>query len=158
MSARPDLVACWLFRLDPAEQPEILLIRRAEGGSYAGLWQCVTGSLEADERIVDGARREVIEETGLGPSDLEAIFETEIVNWFHEATRDALMCEAVFAARVRAGAAIRLSDEHEEARWLAPEDARTLVVWPAYLRAIDFIEWLLANPDRAETFRLRTDA
>lgn len=155
MSARPDLVACWLFRLDAGGRPEILLIRRAAGRIYPGLWQCVTGGLEDGERIVDGAIREVVEETGLGPADLEALFETDLVNWFHEASLDTLMCEAVFAARVRRDADVVLSHEHDDARWLSPEDAKALVTWPAYERAVDFVEWLLANQDKADAFRLR---
>jgi 8-oxo-dGTP pyrophosphatase MutT (NUDIX family) len=152
--ARPDLVACWLFRLDAAGRPEILLIRRASDRTHAGLWQCVTGKLEAGERIAAGALREVVEETGLGPSDLEAFFETDIVNWFHEASLDVLLCEAVFAARVRPDATVALSDEHDDARWLTPDDAKVLVTWPAYERAIDLVEWLLANPGKLEAFRL----
>lgn len=154
MSARPDLVACWLFRLDAAGRPEILLIRRTPGRMYPGLWQCVTGKLEEGERIADGARREVAEETGLATDDLEAVFETDIVNWFHVADLDTLLCEAVFAARVRPGAEVVLSPEHDDAQWLAPEAAKALVTWPAYERAIDFIEWLLANPAKAGAFRL----
>jgi 8-oxo-dGTP pyrophosphatase MutT (NUDIX family) len=154
VSTRPDLVACWLFRLDANGRPEILLIRRAAGRMYAGLWQCVTGKLEAGERIVDAALREVVEETGLRPTDLEACFETDLVNWFHEASSDALLCEVVFAAQVRAGADVHLSHEHDAARWLSPDDAKALVIWPAYERAIDFVAWLLAHPDRADAFRL----
>ena len=154
MSARPDLVACWLFRLDAGGLPEILLIRRAPGRIYPGLWQCVTGKLEEGERIVDGAIREVVEETGLRPSDLEVFCETDIVNWFHEASLDALLCEAVFAARVRPEAEVVLSQEHDATRWLSPDDAKALVTWPAYERAIDFVEWLLANPGKAQAFRL----
>lgn len=154
MSTRPDLVACWLFRLDANGRPEILLIRRAAGRLYAGLWQCVTGKLEAGERIIDAALREVGEETGLRASDLAAFYETDLVNWFHEASSDALLCEAVFAARVRPGADVHLSHEHDDARWLSPDGARALVTWPAYERAIDFVEWLLATPDKAPAFRL----
>ena len=154
MSARPDLVACWLFRLDAAGRPEILLVRRAAGRPYAGLWQCVTGRLELGERIVDGTLREIAEETGLARTDIEDSFDTDIVNWFHEASHDALISEAVFAARVRPGAEVVISHEHDEVRWLSPDDARALVTWPAYVRAIDFVEWLLANPARAEAFRL----
>ena len=151
---RPDLVACWLFRLDAAGRPEILLIHRAPGRLYAGLWQCVTGKLEPDERIVDGALREVAEETGLGPDDLEAVFETDIVNWFHESAWDGIACEAVFAAQVRHGREIRLSDEHDDHRWLSPEAATELVVWPAYRRAIEQVGWLVANPGQAAVYRL----
>jgi 8-oxo-dGTP pyrophosphatase MutT (NUDIX family) len=154
LSVRPDLVACWLFRLSAAGTPEILLIRRAPDRMYPGLWQCVTGKLEVGERILDGALREVAEETGLTRTDLEEVFETDIVNWFHESSVDALLCEAVFAAKVRPGASAVMSIEHDDHEWLAPDAAKVLVTWPAYERAIDTITWLLANPAKAEAFRV----
>src|SRR3990167_9466506 len=154
MTARPDLVACWLFRLDARGEPEFLLIRRAADRMFAGMWQCVTGKLEAGERILEGALREVAEESGLGSSDLEAGFDTDAVNWFHHESLDVLLCEAVFAARVRPGAEVVISDEPDDARWLSSDDARAVVTWPGYERAIDFVEWLLANPLKAEAFRV----
>ena len=154
MSVRPDLVACWLFRVGATGTPEILLIRRAPDRMYPGLWQCVTGKLEPNERILEGALREVVEETGLTRDDLEAVFETNIVNWFHVGAADALMCEAVFAARVRPGATAAISHEHDDHEWLAPDAAKVLVTWPAYEEAIDTITWLLANPAKAEAFRV----
>jgi 8-oxo-dGTP pyrophosphatase MutT (NUDIX family) len=151
---RPDLVACWLYRAGPTGRPEILLIRRTAASSYAGLWQCVTGRLEPGERIAAGALREVAEETGIGPADIEAYFETDIVNWFHEQAIDGVLSEVVFAARVRPGAVVTLSDEHDAARWLAPAEAHELVLWPAYHRAIDQVVWLDGHPDRAAAYRL----
>ena len=41
---------------------EVLLLERA---SHPGYWQSVTGSQEGDENLIDTARREVLEETGL---------------------------------------------------------------------------------------------
>jgi dihydroneopterin triphosphate diphosphatase len=151
---RPDLVACWLFRLDHRGRPELLLIRRAPGRIYAGIWQCVTGRLEGDERVVDGALREVREETGLAGPDIERVFGTDLINWFHEQSVDAVWCEAVFAAQVRGNAAVRLSDEHDDLRWLSLADARSLVVWPAYERAIDMVEWFVDHPAKASHYRL----
>jgi len=151
---RPDLVACWLFRLDRRGRPEILLIRRSAGRIYAGIWQCVTGRLEGEERVVDGALREVEEETGLARADIEAVFETDMVNWFHEESVDAVWCEAVFAAQVRSDADIRLSDEHDELRWVVPATAREMVVWPAYEAAIDRVAWLVDHQDKASHYRL----
>lgn len=151
---RPDLVACWLYRVNSAGSTEILLLRRAANGSYPGLWQCVTGRLEPGERIADGALREVLEETGLGPADLDGFFETDIVNWFHESSVDGLWCEAVFAARVRSGSVVTISDEHDDLRWLSVAGAHELVVWPAYHRAIEQVEWLVANPEKAAVYRL----
>lgn len=151
---RPDLVACWIYRVVPSGAPEILLIRRAQDRMYPGLWQCVTGRLEANEKIVDGALREVVEETGLGPADVEAVFETDIVNFFHESTVDGVWSEVVFAARVRPGATVTISGEHDDLRWVTPEAAHELVLWPAYHRAIEQVVWLVANPAGAEVYRL----
>ncbi|MEO7229573.1 MAG: NUDIX domain-containing protein [Candidatus Limnocylindrales bacterium] len=155
MTLRPDIAACWLYRIPVPGDLEILLIRRSTAGTYPGLWQCVTGKIEPGEPILDAALREVAEEAGLISEDLEAVLETDIVNTFHEVKLDALLVEAVFAARVRPGAVVRLSGEHDDARWLSPDAARELVVWPAYLRAIEFLEWLVAKPELESTFRLR---
>ena len=151
---RPDLVACWLFRLDAAGRPEILLIRRAADRIYPGIWQCVTGRLEAGERVVDGALREVQEETGLARADIEAVFDTDIINWFHEESVDAVWCEAVFAARIRPNAPVQLSIEHDDQRWVSAAEAKAFVVWPAYERAIDMVVWLTEHPAKAEHYRL----
>jgi 8-oxo-dGTP pyrophosphatase MutT (NUDIX family) len=153
VSLRPDLVACWLYRTAP-NGLEILLIRRAAGRLYPGLWQCVTGRLEAGERITAAALREVEEETGLRPADLELVLETDLVNFFHEASVDAVWSEAVFAARVRPSATVTLSDEHDDQRWLAPDAAAAIVTWPAYERAIATVAWLVEHPGRATVFAL----
>ena len=47
------------------EQGEILLVRRAPGIDYAGLWCIPCGYLEYDEDVRAGLVREVLEETGL---------------------------------------------------------------------------------------------
>ena len=121
MTFRPDLVGCWMFRVTPERGLEILLIRRASGRIYPGVWQCVTGGLESDEKVVDGALRELLEETGFTAADLEALYGLDQVNLFHADHLDALMAEAVFAARVRPGLEPRLSHEHDAFRWLSPD-------------------------------------
>ncbi|HYK95340.1 MAG TPA: NUDIX domain-containing protein [Candidatus Dormibacteraeota bacterium] len=150
---RPDLVACWIYRV-AGERLEILLIRRAAGRMYPGLWQCVTGRLEPGESIIAGALREVAEETGLLATDIEALFETDIVNWFHEASVDGMLSEVVFAARVQPEAAAAISDEHDDLRWCTPAEAHELVPWRSYHRAIEQVEWLVANPSKAAVYRL----
>ena len=153
MSFRPDLVGCWIFRVTPERGLELLLIRRAPGRIYPGIWQCVTGGLEGDERVVDGALRELNEETGIGPDDIEVLYGLDQVNLFHADHADTLMAEAVFAAHVRSDVEPRLSHEHDNHRWVTPADARELVVWPAYRSAIEQIEWLVAHPKHAPWLR-----
>ena len=149
MTFRPDLVGCWIFRTTPELGLEILLIRRAAGRIYPGIWQCVTGGLEGDEKVVDGALRELEEETGFTQPDIEALYGLDQVNLFHADHLDALMAEAVFAAQVRPGREPRLSHEHDAARWVSADEAREAVVWPAYRSAIEQLEWLVGHPQHA---------
>lgn len=165
---RPDLVDCWIFRVgersgDSAataaepEPVEILLIRRSPGRILPGLWQCVSGSVEADERVALAALREVEEETAFGPDAIEAFFDLDLVNQFHEPSVDAVVLSAVFAARVRPGVEPVLSHEHTAFRWLPLDEAWREVIWPGYRDAIERIRDHLLDPDRAAWFRLGLD-
>lgn len=153
MSFRPDLVGCWIFRSTPDRGLEILLIRRAAGRIFPGLWQCVTGGLEGDETVVEGALRELAEETGIAGADIDVLYGLDQVNTFYAEHVDAIQAEAVFAAHVGAAVEPRLSEEHDDARWVSPAEARELVVWPAYRVAIGQLEWLVAHPQHAQWLR-----
>ena len=129
-------------------------MRRAPGRILPGLWQCVSGSLEAGERVTAGALREVAEETGFEGAAILAFYDLDLVNQFHEPSYDAIVTAAVFSVRVGAEAEPRLSHEHDDARWLPVEDAHREVVWPGYRTAIERIRDDLADPERARWFEL----
>jgi 8-oxo-dGTP pyrophosphatase MutT (NUDIX family) len=155
---RPDLVDCWMFRVGRTARdiarPEILLIRRAPGRILPGLWQCVSGSLEAGERVAIGALRELHEETGFGPEAIEAFYDLDLVNQFHEPSVDGVMTAAVFAVRLHPDAEPHLSNEHDGAQWHALEEAHSQVIWPGYRTAIERIRDDLSDPERAAWFEL----
>jgi 8-oxo-dGTP pyrophosphatase MutT (NUDIX family) len=153
MSFRPDLVACWLFRTD-ADELRILLLHRAPGRIYPGIWQPVTGRLEAGERIVDGALREVVEETGIGTGAIDVLYGLDQVNIFHADHLDVIQAEAVFAASLRPGVEAVLSHEHDDQRWVTPAEATGMVLWPAYREAIAQIEWIAAHAGMAALLRV----
>ena len=83
-----------------------------------------------------GALRELREETGFDAATIEALFDLDQVNQFHEPSVDAILAAAIFAVRVRAGSEPVLSHEHDELRWVGPGAALELAVWPAY-RSVD---------------------
>jgi 8-oxo-dGTP pyrophosphatase MutT (NUDIX family) len=158
---RPDLVDCWMFRVVHSARDvpstEILLLRRAPGRIMPGLWQCVSGSVESDVRIATEALRELKEETGFGPEQIEAFYDLDFVNQFHEPSYDAVVTAAIFAVRVRDGAQPSLSHEHDDAKWVAVEDAYVEVIWPGYRTAIERIRDDLIDPERAAWFELTLD-
>jgi len=155
---RPDLVDCWMFRVVHSARDvasiEILLLRRAPDRILPGLWQCVSGSVERKERIALAALRELHEETAFGPDRIEAFYDLDLVNQFHEPSFDAIVSAAVFAVRIRDGMEPTLSREHDEARWVALDDAHHDVIWPGYRTAIERIRDDLSEPERAAWFEL----
>ena len=158
---RPDLVDCWIFRVVPSARDvpttEILLLRRAPGRILPGLWQCVSGALEDDDRVALGALRELQEETGFGPDAIEAFYDLDLVNQFHEPSYDAVLTAAIFAVRVAPDAEPTLSHEHDAARWVPIDVARDDVVWPGYRTAIERIRDDLMDADRSRWFELTFD-
>ena len=91
----------------------------------------MSGSLEPDERVAVGALRELAEETGFGAADIEAFYDLDLVNQFHEPSIDAVVTAAVFAVWVRPDAEPVLSHEHDDARWLPVEEAHARSSGPA---------------------------
>jgi 8-oxo-dGTP pyrophosphatase MutT (NUDIX family) len=155
---RPDLVDCWIFRVVRSARDvpsiEILMLRRAPGRILPGLWQCVSGSVEVGDRVAVEALRELREETGFGVDEIEAFYDLDLVNQFHEPSYDAIVTAAVFAVRVRPDAEPTLSHEHDAARWLPVDDAHAEVVWPGYRTAIERIRDDLSEAERASWFEL----
>jgi 8-oxo-dGTP diphosphatase len=164
MSVRPDLVECWVFRVvaatgpadarSDAERLEILLIRRAADRIFPGLWQCVTGGIEPGERAPLAAVREVEEETGLGPAQIETYYDLDQVAPFYDEGTDAVVISAIFAARARPDAVPRTSREHDGLRWVSAAEASALTVWPSYADSIRRVRDVLLDPERARWFRL----
>jgi 8-oxo-dGTP pyrophosphatase MutT (NUDIX family) len=154
LSFRPDLVECWVFRVPEPGELELLLIRRAADRIFPGLWQCVSGGIETDEPIPLAALREVEEETGLGEDALEAFYDLDQVEHFYWPERDELVSSSIYAVRARSNATPRVSQEHDGLRWVSPDEALRLTVWPAYDESIRRIRQHLLDPELARWFEV----
>lgn len=114
---------------------EILLIERA---AHPGYWQSVTGSREGQETLLDTARREVAEETGIeAPADafqnwhISNRFEI-LEQWRHRyAPGVSHNLEHVFSLCLPTCQEVRLTpDEHRDQCWLPwQEAARKCFSW-----------------------------
>lgn len=141
-----ELVEVVLFRRNPV--PEFLVLQRSdEEDIYPGLWQLVSGGIEPGEKAYEAALREVKEETGFKPV---ALYNTPLTNTFYFYTNDSVNVSPVFAAEINHQEKIKLSREHKDFRWLAKEEAVSLLVWPGQKTAIRIINdyIVLESPPR----------
>ncbi len=125
-------VEVYVFRRR-ARRVEFLALRRVPRGSLPGIWQPVTGRLRRGERALEGARREVREETGLEPRRWWAL---ESVSLYFDAASDAVVALPLFAAEVGPRDAVRRSREHDAHAFLPARAARARFLWKAQRRAL----------------------
>ncbi|WP_440996510.1 NUDIX domain-containing protein [Arhodomonas sp. SL1] len=107
------------------EGGRVLLLRRARSKAFApGVWECVTGRLQQGEGFEDALHREVQEETRLLVQPT-AILGTTHFHYGAPVPANELVGVAYLCSSANP-AALRLSGEHDQARWLFPADAATL--------------------------------
>ena len=103
------------------------------------------------------AMREVREETGLGPDEIEAFYDLDQVAPFYDEGSDAVVVSAIFAARVRPDAEAHESWEHDGLRWVPASDAPGLAIWPSYQESVRRVRDQLLDPALERWFRLDPD-
>lgn len=128
---------------------QVLMLERAD---QPGFWQCVTGSKDSlDEPLLETARREVQEETGIAAApnqlrDWALVNRYEIYPvWRHRYAPDVTHnSEHVFGLQVAAGTPVTLAPrEHLQYRWLPWREAADLCFSPSNAEAILHLPTLL---------------
>ncbi len=121
-----DFTSCLLFRRRGAGV-QYLLLRRADGRPYSGIWQYVTGTLEEGEHTLTAVLREVREETGLEPEKLYRFPDTAR---FYLPEDDNIHIATVFIAEVPYREQVIISDEHSQYRWVNKQTGMKMLCWP----------------------------
>ena len=135
------MVQVHVARCTLGQEPQHLILRRAASETvFPGLWQCVTGRIEANENAVVAALREVHEECGLHPLRFWTL---PYVSQFYSLRRDAIVSIPVFAAVIRDSEQETLSHEHDLAEWCELTRATELLVIPAQREATRLFDSIL---------------
>jgi dATP pyrophosphohydrolase len=127
---------------------QFLLLRRIP--RLDGRWQGVTGGVEEGEEVVDTARRELTEETGLEPLKLMRLDYTYTfpvaAKWQHlYAPGTQTILEHTFVAVVAPESEPALSFEHDAMKWCGLDEALDLLYWPNTREALKRAAALLAD-------------
>lgn len=137
----PELVDVYPYRL-AGEDPEFLILKRAEGKKYAGQWRMVAGKVESCEAAWQSGLRELREETGLFP---DMFWSVPSINQFYSAERDQIHHIPVFAAKISPNKSITLDDEHTSFDWIESADVSTFIQWTEQQRLITLINTILTT-------------
>ncbi len=125
IEARPRVVLVnRCFVID--DQKRILLIRRSNNGQHsAGLWEPPGGKLDEGQDLSRAAEREVMEETGLlvEPTSRLMFTDSQILT---SGKYKGLPYVVLFSINQVLGGKLRLSDEHDDSRWLGYGDVLDL--------------------------------
>ncbi len=101
---------------------EILLLQRAAGSALAGQWFLPGGLVERGELPEEGARRELLEESGL-----EIDGELEIVGCYPMRVYGYDTLQISYRGRIVEGMDAVVSHEHDGARWVKGSDMRAML-------------------------------
>lgn len=130
---------------------QFAVFRRADGA--AAVWQFLAGGGEEGETPQAAARREMAEEAGINPESAlaalgarAAIPTTRFKGRYAWADHLDVIPEYAFAVSLPAGAALRLSHEHAEMRWLGLVAAGALLTWDSNREALAELRQRLEGP------------
>jgi len=121
----------------------LLLVRRPEGGVWAGLWELPRGTLEPGEDPAEGLKRIVRELLGV-----EIEVGEEAVSVRHTVMRRGITLRAFHA---RAASGNLASEPGASARWTAPGEWRALAVSSPQRRILEHIDGTAGTADTPET-------
>jgi 8-oxo-dGTP pyrophosphatase MutT (NUDIX family) len=150
---RPEKVLIYLYRRTANRGVEYLLLRREPSGNAGSIWQTVVGSVRWNEELVEAARREIFEETGL--TRLKGIMAFGYVFSFpfrlppgHQsdyAPDVTAIRNTVFAAEVASSRPVHLSEEHVGYAWFSYQEALDRVHWSEEKEALSLLHPMLGG-------------
>lgn len=130
-----NLIEAHIFRKNQ-DRMEFLMLRRAPGEIYAGIWQMVTGKIRKDEQAYKTAMREIKEETNL---DINRLWVAPNINSFYSYQKEYISLVPVFAAEVSPELGVKISAEHDKYKWVSQEEAKELLAWKGQRDSVDII-------------------
>ncbi len=105
-------VAAIIFKDD-----KILAMKRSQSKDAGpGLWETLSGRIEADEEPLEAVKREIMEECGLN-----VVIDSRPVAAYHAQRKGKPMILIIYRAQYLSGSVIQ-SEEHDDFAWVTPDE------------------------------------
>ncbi len=128
------------------DKGEVLILREPEKdnlGSQDGLYGLVGGRIDSNESYDQALHREVFEETGLKVEILRPIYVGE---WYPVINGKKHHIIAVFSVCRAKSTDVKLSKEHDDYKWVQPEEAAKFAFMPPDDKVVArYAEWQIKN-------------
>jgi dATP pyrophosphohydrolase len=132
---KPSIVIVHVIRINNGAA-ECLLLRRCS--TLKGNWQMVAGKIEHGEKVVDAAKRELLEETGL---IADKLYSADFIETYFDARHDSIFMAPVFLALIEKTQQVVLSPkEHDEYKWLSLPEALNYLDFSGQRMALKHID------------------
>jgi 8-oxo-dGTP diphosphatase len=109
---------------DPASGKYLVLRRSRDKDFEAGTWDCVTGRVDQGEGFEQAVHREVYEELGVA---ITVDFIAGTTHFFRgEQVPENELVGVLYCCTIEDPDAIQVSTEHDERRWITPQETQEL--------------------------------
>lgn len=119
---------------DPANGRYLLLKRSSEKDFEADSWECVTGRVDQGEGFEDALHREVREELGVAVRPEFIVGTTHFYRGREIAANE--LVGVIYACAIEDPAAIKVSAEHSEYRWLTTAEAGNFLPEGSWIKPV----------------------
>lgn len=124
------------------ESGEVLLLREAstyKEGTNIGRYSCPGGRLNPGENYENGLKREIMEETGL---TVEPLYPIYVGEWHPVINGVPHQIIAIFTVCKATSKEVKLSEEHDDYKWIDPKDRNEYDIMALEDRVLDrYAEW-----------------
>ena len=140
------------FPKNQKEAVYLALKRASDVKIYPSLWQVVTGNIEPNETAIEAAIREVKEETSLL---IKNIWTIPFVATFFNPYKDEIHSAPVFGFEVEYSEDVKLSEEHQDYKWLPFNKIINLLQFPSHIEGTKIFNNFVLNEKNINDFKYK---
>lgn len=139
-----NTIQAHVVRLNSDNEFEFLILKRSNYTNiYPGIWQVITGTMKDNEKPIDCATRELLEETSLKPFK---IWKIPYIAIFYNHLENRIHTSPVFGFIVNNKDNVIISEEHSDFKWVKIDEILKFLELPSHVEGTKiFYDYILKS-------------